>query len=84
MGFAWKPLGPFSEPQKALLNGWLVGPIQISRQVSAIWGAKRFPKGIPRRFKIESKKRLELKTRFLQKVLLFRRKKVSFFVSKSI
>ena len=34
----------------------------IPRQVSAILGAKRFPKGRPRGSKIESKGRLELKT----------------------
>ena len=46
-----------------------VGPRRTPREIQAILGAKRFPKGSPRGSKIETQRRLELKTRFLQKVM---------------
>ena len=58
-------------PKQNALEGLLAAPRRLSRQFSAILGAKRPPKGSPRGSKIESKRRLELKTRFLQKALFF-------------
>ena len=60
-----------SGPKKTSLERLLAGPRRIPRQISAILGAKRLPKGRPRASKIESKRRLELKKRFLQKPLFF-------------
>ena len=59
---SWGALGA----KKSTLERLLAAPRGIPRQVSAILGAKRFPKGRPRGSKIESKRQLELKTRFLQ------------------
>ena len=64
---SWSDLGG----EKSCLERLLAAPRGISRQVSAILGAKRLPKGEPRGSKIETKRRLELKTRFLQKPLFF-------------
>ena len=64
---SWVALGA----EKRSLERLLAAPRGIPRQVSAILGAKRLPKGRPRGSKIESKRRLELKTRFLQKALFF-------------
>ena len=66
---SWSDLGA----EKRSLERLLAAPRGIPRQVSAILGAKRLPKGRPRGSKIESKRRLELKTRFLQKALFFLR-----------
>ena len=64
---SWGALGGLRGRKKVLLNGsWRVQE-RFPRQVSAILGAKRLPKGRPRGSKIDAKKRLELKTRFLQK-----------------
>ena len=57
--------------EKSSLGGLLAAPRGIPRQVSTILGAKRLPKGGPRGTKNETKRRLELKTRFLQKPLFF-------------
>ena len=64
---SWVALGA----EKRSLERLLAAPRGIPRQVSAISGAKRLPKGRPGRSKIKSKRRLELKTRFLQKPLFF-------------
>ena len=64
---SWVALGA----EKRSLERLLAAPRGIPRQVSAILGAKRLPKGRPRGSKIESKRQLELKTRFLQKSLSF-------------
>ena len=64
---SWGALGA----KRSTLERLLAAPRGIPRQVSAILGAKRPPKGRPRGSKIESKRRLELKTRFLQKPLFF-------------
>ena len=64
---SWGALGA----EKRNLERLLAAPRGIPRQVSAILGAKRLPKGRPRGSKIESKRRLELKMRFLQKPLFF-------------
>ena len=47
--------------EKSYLERLLAAPRGIPRQVSAILGAKRLPKGRPRGSKIESKRRLQLK-----------------------
>ena len=79
---AWSAKGGLPVAYRALLDGsWgaigaeestlerlLAAPREIPRQVSAILVAKKLPKGAPRGSKIERKRRLELKTRFLQKV----------------
>ena len=57
--------------RKSNLEQLLAAPRGIPRQVSAILVAKRLPKGRPRGSKIESNRRLQLKTRFLQKVGVF-------------
>ena len=70
----WRPLGRLLErcrDRKSSLERLLATPRGIPRRVSAILGAKRLPKRSPRGSKIEPKRRLELKTRFLQKVHLF-------------
>ena len=59
---SWSDLGA----EKSCLERLLVAPRGIPRQVSAILGAKRFPKGRPRGSKIESKRRLAFKTRFIE------------------
>ena len=64
---SWGALGA----EKSTLERVWAAPREIPRQVSAILGAKRLPKGGPRGSKIEAKRRLELKTRFLQKPLFF-------------
>ena len=47
--------------KKGALERLLAPPRGVPREFSAILEAKRFPKGRPRRSKIESKRRLELK-----------------------
>ena len=64
---SWGALGA----QKSSLEQLLAALRGIPRQVSAILGAKRLPKGRPRGSKIESKRRLELKKLFLQKMYIF-------------
>ena len=64
---SWGAIGA----EKSALERLLATPRDIPRQASAILGAKRLPKGGPRGSKIEAKRRLELKTRFLQKPLFF-------------
>ena len=64
---SWVALGA----EKRSLERLLAAPRGIPREVSAILGAKRLPKGRPGGSKIESKRQLELKMRFLQKTLLF-------------
>ena len=64
---SWGALGA----EKSSLERLLAAPRGIPRQVSAILGAKRLPKGRPRGSKIEPKRRLELNTRFLQQLLFF-------------
>ena len=64
---SWGALGA----KKSSLERLLAAPREIPRQVSAILGAKRLPKGSPRGSKIEPKRRLEPKTRFLQTHTLF-------------
>ena len=54
----WDALGA----EQSSLKRLLAAPRGIPRQVSVILGAKRLPKGRPRGSKIESKRRLELKT----------------------
>ena len=54
---SWVALGA----EKRSLERLLAAPRGIPRQVSAILGAKRLPKGRPRGSKIESKRRLGLK-----------------------
>ena len=73
---SWGALGA----EKSTLERLLAAPREIPRQVSAILGAKRLPKGGPRGSKIEAKRRLELKTRFLQKPLFFHRNSLIFEV----
>ena len=58
-------------PEISSLERLLAAPRGIPREVSAILGAKRLPKGRPRGSKIEPKSRLEPKTRFLQIVWFF-------------
>ena len=55
---SWGALGA----EKSSLERLLAAPRGIPRQVSAILGAKRLPKGRPRGSKIKSKRRLELQT----------------------
>ena len=55
---SWGALGA----EKSSLERLLAAPRGIPREVSAILGAKRLPKGRPRGSNIESKRRLELKT----------------------
>ena len=64
---SWGAIGA----EKSALERLLAAPRDIPRQVSAILGAKRLLKGGPRGSKIEAKRRLELKTRFLRKPLFF-------------
>ena len=64
---SWSDLGA----DKSCLEQLLAAPRGIPRQVSAILGATRLPKWGPRGSKIESKRRLELKRRFLQNVCFF-------------
>ena len=64
---SWGALGA----KRSTLERLLAAPRGIPRQVSAILGAKRPPKGRPRGSKIESKRRLELKTRTLQMYFFF-------------
>ena len=64
---SWVALGAETRSLERLL----AAPRGIPREVSAILGAKRLPKGRPRGSKIEPKRRFELKTRFLQKSLFF-------------
>ena len=64
---SWVALGA----EKRSLERLLAAPRGIPREVSAILGAKRLPKGRPGGSKIESKRQLELKMRFLQKSLSF-------------
>ena len=66
---SWVALGA----EKRSLERLLAAPRGIPRQVSAILGAKRLPKGRPRGSKIESKRRLELKMRILQKAMFLNR-----------
>ena len=63
MGASWSGLGGLLErswtalgPTKSPLDRLLAGPRGIPRQVSAILGAKRVPKGRPRGSKIEPKR----------------------------
>ena len=77
---SWGALGA----EKRSLERLLAAPRGIPREVSAILGAKRLPKGRPGGSKIESKRRLELKTRFLQKPLFFRYKSLIFEVPGSL
>ena len=53
---SWGALGT----EKSSLERLLAAPRGTPRQFSAIWGAKRLPKGRPRGSQIESKRRLEL------------------------
>ena len=55
---SWGAIGA----EKSTLERLLAAPREIPRQVSAILGAKRFPKEGPRGSKIETKRGLELKT----------------------
>ena len=55
---SWDALGA----EKSSLERLLAAPRGIPREVSAILGPKRVPKGRPRGSKIESKRRLQLKT----------------------
>ena len=64
---SWVALGA----EKRSLERLLAAPRGIPREVSAILGAKRLPKGRPGGSKIEFKKQVELKMRFLQKSLFF-------------
>ena len=73
MDASWSGLGDILErswaalkPKKSNLERLLAAPRGIPREVSAILGAKRLPKGRPGGSKIEFKRRLELKMRFLQ------------------
>ena len=75
---SWSGLGGLLErswaalrPKKSLLDRLLAAPRRIMRPVSARLGAIRLPNRRPRGSKMESKRRSELKTRFLQKVLFF-------------
>ena len=61
---SWAALGPKKSP----LDRLLAAPRRIMRPVSARLGAMRLPNRRPRGSKMESKRRSELKTRFLQKV----------------
>ena len=65
---SWVALG--AEKKRSLERLW-AAPRGIPRQVSAILGAKRLPKGRPKGSKIEPKRRLELKTRFLSTNIVF-------------
>ena len=78
MDASWSGLGDLLErswtalgPKKTNLERLLAAPGGIPREVSAILGAKRLLKGRPGGSKIESKRQLELKMRFLQKTLFF-------------
>ena len=64
---SWSDLGA----EKSCLERLLAAPRGIPRQVSAILEAKRLPKGRPKGSKIESTRRLKLKTRHLQKVSFY-------------
>ena len=64
---SWTPSGPI----QSALERPLGVPRRISRQFLTILGAKRLPKRSPRGSKIDSKRRLALKTRFLHKVCFF-------------
>ena len=55
--------------EKRSLEQLLAAPRGIPKEFSIILGAKKLPKGRPRGSKIESKRQLELKTRFLQNTL---------------
>ena len=58
---SWGALGA----KKSSLEQLLAAPRGIPRQVSAILGAKRLPKGRPRGSRIDPTRRLQLKTRSL-------------------
>ena len=60
---SWRPPRPKQSARERLL----AGPRRFPRQVSAILGANRHPKGRPRESQIESKRRLELKREFFKK-----------------
>ena len=60
---SWVALGA----EKRSLERLLAAPRGIPRQVSAILGAKRFPKGCPKRHENEVQKRFELKVAKSQK-----------------
>ena len=77
---SWVALGA----EKRSLERLLAAPRGIPREVSAILGAKRLPKGRPGGSKIESKRQLELKMRFLQKPLFFQYNSLIFKVPGSI
>ena len=77
---SWVALGA----KKRSLERLLGAPRGIPREVSAILGAKRLPKGRPGGSKIESKRQLELKVRFLQKPLFFQYNSLIFKVPGSI
>ena len=77
---SWGALGA----EKRSLERLLAAPRGIPREVSAILGAKRLPKGRPGGSKIESKRQLELKMRFLQKLLFFQYNLLIFKVPGSI
>ena len=51
----WNPLFCFLEPKKSSLEPLLGGPRRISRQVSAILGARKLPQGSPGGSKMVSK-----------------------------
>ena len=77
---SWVALGA----EKRSLERLLAAPRGIPREVSAILGAKRLPKGRPGGSKIESKRQLELKMRFLQKSLFFQYNSLIFKVPGSM
>jgi len=64
----WNPLFCLSEPKKRSLAPLLGGPKRISRQVSAILGAKKLPKRSPGGSKIGSKIESGLKMAQSQKM----------------
>ena len=77
---SWSDLGA----EKSCLERLLAAPRGMPRQVSAILGAKMLPKGSPRGSKIESKTRLDVKMRFLQKAMFFQNKSLIFEVPGSL
>ena len=66
---SWSALGAVRGRTKTSLERLLAAPRGIPRQISAILEPKRLPKGRPRASKIEPKRSLEPKMRFLQIVL---------------
>ena len=60
---SWTPPGPIQSALERLSDA----PRRVSRQVSAVLGSKRLPKRSPKGSQIEPRRRLILKTWFLQK-----------------